>query len=744
MHRVPHTGKPRRALGLGLWVLAILLGGAAPLRLAAQPGTLQFKSLAFAGKEGGAPVSITVTRVNGSAGTVTVDFFTEDGTAMAGLDYVPTNGTLEFGPGVSSRTFTVAVLNDLRHEPAETVTLQLVNAGGGAIVGPGGQNATLTLADNDPCVFTLAPLSRSHGPEGGSGTVVVNATAGCLWTVDRSANWLGATPPGGEGSNVVTYFVDPNPGTAPRSATLRVGGRTFTVTQAGQPPPDVTKPVASVTVPASGARVTNLPLVVTGRATDAGGVALVEYRLENSLGTNAWLPADGTTNWSVTLPVLPPGANTVRVRATDAAGNLGLEVFRSFQHVVVSPLTLLVLGEGSVTPNLNGQLLEVGRTYTVTAAPRTANLFSNWTGGVATNHPTLSFRMQANLQLEANFVPNPFLPRRGAYNGLFLNAGPARHESAGFLTASTTDAGAYSAKLTLAGQVIPLSGRFALDGRATNLIARTGLNPVSVQWQLDLADPHGLIVGTVGDGNWSAQLRAHRALYSATTNPAPQAGRYTLLFPGDADPARAPAGTSVGSVTVDSSGRVSLSGTLADGTPVVQKTTLSQDGEWPLHVRLYQGAGEWLGWASFSEAVDRDLDGVLWWNRPAQAGGLLYPNGFAHAASLTGARHQPPTGPTDYLLNDTNLVAVFSAGNLQEPFANPLVLKPGNLVANLGTNRLTLSIVPSTGLFSGSVAVPGSSRTLLFKGALQAKGNYGAGFFTGTNEGGRVNLTPAP
>ena len=86
----------------------------------------------------------------------------------------------------------------------------------------------------------------------------------------------------------------------------------------------------------------------------------------------------------------------------------------------------------------------------------------------------------------------------------------------------------------------------------------------------------------------------------------------------------------------------------------------------------------------------------------------------------------------------------FTAGNLEAPFANELLLKTGNLFANLGTNRLTLSFAPSSGLFSGSVLVPGGTRTLLFKGALHHKGAYGEGFFPGTTEGGRVTLGPRP
>ena len=85
----------------------------------------------------------------------------------------------------------------------------------------------------------------------------------------------------GTGTVQVAYSVDPNPSTSQRSATLRIAGKTFTITQRGIPPPDVTKPTVTFLTPASGARVTNSPVTVTGKASDAGGVILVEFRLED-------------------------------------------------------------------------------------------------------------------------------------------------------------------------------------------------------------------------------------------------------------------------------------------------------------------------------------------------------------------------------------------------------------------------------------------------------------------------------
>src|SRR5213594_3107903 len=76
-------------------------------------------------------------------------------------------------------------------------------------------------------------------------------------------------------------------------------------------------------------------------------------------------------------------------------------------HVVsgpTSPLTVVTHGRGTVTPDYNGQELLVGNNYTITALPAPGFAFVNWTGGVTSSTARLTFTMQSNLVLEANFV----------------------------------------------------------------------------------------------------------------------------------------------------------------------------------------------------------------------------------------------------------------------------------------------------------------------------------------------------
>ena len=63
-----------------------------------------------------------------ASGTVTVEYDTVDGTAMAGQDYVGTSGRLSFEPGESSHTVSVTLVDDSLDDGGETFTLTLRNA----------------------------------------------------------------------------------------------------------------------------------------------------------------------------------------------------------------------------------------------------------------------------------------------------------------------------------------------------------------------------------------------------------------------------------------------------------------------------------------------------------------------------------------------------------------------------------------------------------------------------------------
>src|SRR5262249_31853856 len=75
----------------------------------------------------------TVALSTASSVPLGVSFGSSDGTASQLTDYTPTNGTLTFEPGVTTKTIFVPILNDAIAEGSETFTVNLSNPSGAVI-----------------------------------------------------------------------------------------------------------------------------------------------------------------------------------------------------------------------------------------------------------------------------------------------------------------------------------------------------------------------------------------------------------------------------------------------------------------------------------------------------------------------------------------------------------------------------------------------------------------------------------
>ena len=103
----------------------------------------------------GAVLEFAVKLSREPSSTVTVDYATSDGTAQAGADYTASSGTLNFAPGETAKTVTVAVLDDSHDEGSETLTLVLSNPSGAYLADA---EATGTIENSD--LMPQAWLSR--------------------------------------------------------------------------------------------------------------------------------------------------------------------------------------------------------------------------------------------------------------------------------------------------------------------------------------------------------------------------------------------------------------------------------------------------------------------------------------------------------------------------------------------------------------------------------------------------------
>jgi hypothetical protein len=121
-----------------------LVSTAAPV-----PSGLNLDAFAYTTSETAGQRIVSVTRTGEYNTPVTVHYETVDGTALAGSDYTASSGTLSFGPGEVSKSFSVPIVNDNVFDPGESFTVKLTDPAGGQAYLLNPSTATVAITDND-------------------------------------------------------------------------------------------------------------------------------------------------------------------------------------------------------------------------------------------------------------------------------------------------------------------------------------------------------------------------------------------------------------------------------------------------------------------------------------------------------------------------------------------------------------------------------------------------------------------
>jgi len=288
------------------------------------------------------------------------------------------------------------------------------------------------LIITNPVKITSQPASKSDVPVGS----VVTFNVGVSGSPPFTFQWYSGTTPLADTHDIsgsTTSNLTINPAKTNYAGSYYVvasnlyNSKTSAVATLTIDPVDTTKPTVSFTSPAAGAR-TNA-LVITGSASDNAQVTNVNYWVTDvdngrTVTNNgmAGLSTNGTTTktWSITNVFLP-GTNYVTVQSVDYSGNVSTLISREFFYQVKAPFILStnplssaggVTGVASVAGGpapTNGALLYIGEGYKLTAKPAKNWELTNWLVGtnIANSGTTLSFIMQSNLFIAANFVSIP-------------------------------------------------------------------------------------------------------------------------------------------------------------------------------------------------------------------------------------------------------------------------------------------------------------------------------------------------
>ncbi|MDB6121118.1 MAG: putative Ig proteinputative calcium-binding proteinFG-GAP repeat protein [Pedosphaera sp.] len=673
--------------------------------------------------------NISAGSANESAQTLTFIVTNNNNALFVVQPAISSSGTLTFRPKANN-------------SGSATVSVRLQDNGG---VGLGGTNQTsqtnftITVTPVLPTI-TKQPLSHTNSI-GTANTFSVTAVA----TTPLSYQWnFEGTPI--SGATTTSYTVGgiqlANQGSY--SVTVsNVGGLTLSSNALLTVLADSAIPLLAISIPTASSRISNNVATVRGTASDNVQVTNVLYRLNGgsyqaASTTNSW------KNWYAVLDgQLVGGTNTVTAKSIDYSGNQSLVATRSFFLVVNSALTIITNGVGTISTNIDGHLLEIGKTYSITALPGSGQVFSNWTGndGTLASTPKLTFTMKTNLELSANFVASPFTTNvAGTYNGLFYETNGVTFETSGFLTFTVNSNGVFSPKIYMEGKIYSASSiNFDPSGAAHLTVARLGKAALSVDLQLDLTGGSDTVTGTVSspvDG-WTAPYAGERAVFS-NTSPTPNAGKYTFIIPGSSDPTVAPVGHCYGVVTVSSNGLVSISGNLGDGTAEAQAsatTSIGKNGLWPLYMPLYSGKGSMISWISITNAsgVVTNITGTVnWIKKKTVPPSAYYPDGFTNTTDILASGYVSPTAGKRFSdLSDATII--IDGGDLLSPLIISVFLTTNNTVSVVGPNPnyLKMTIAPANGIVSGSFVDLDLNRTNTFKGAIIRDSIFASGEFLG-------------
>ncbi|EDN69795.1 Na-Ca exchanger/integrin-beta4 [Beggiatoa sp. PS] len=147
------------------------------------PGVLQFTETSYDISERGGSVTIAVSRTVGSQGPITVNYTTEDDTALAGEEYQNSQGELTWEAGeMGEKRFSIGLFDDTIQENDKRFKVFLSNPTGGAALKNNEQSVVVNIQDNDATTLQISTEEIY---------LVTESTGEVIMTVTRNGNGLG-------------------------------------------------------------------------------------------------------------------------------------------------------------------------------------------------------------------------------------------------------------------------------------------------------------------------------------------------------------------------------------------------------------------------------------------------------------------------------------------------------------------------------------------------------------------------
>lgn len=337
---------------------------------------------------------------------------------------------------------------------------------------------------------------------------------------------------------------------------------------------------------------------------------------------------------------------------------------------------------------------------------------------------------------------DPFHPQAGRLTAAVSYAGGARLAQ---IYATIAESGAVTGKATLMGQTVPFTGTLDLRGKMAVRLAPKGRAALTLTLQAQNAEGSFEIVLQDSTTSFNNKSNAYTDIttFSTKLNPCPLAGLYTLDF-GSAGMGVSMAGAA--SLKVDGAGIAQITGRLFDGTAFTTTGYIDSTARISCSAGLFQGLGGLgiSGWLPTSQGSVANLTTRL--TRPARSNDPTKLGGLTAYLTTNVCRYTPP-GKNEPLLDAWqagNAKAVLMGGPLMNTLTKALTITTaGKVTAPADAEKLKLTLVPATGVFTGTFTPPGQTKSLTIFGTLRdlpAMNGTGQGFFFNGLKGGQIML----
>jgi len=355
--------------------------------------------------------------------------------------------------------------------------------------------------------------------------------------------------------------------------------------------------IAITDSPPDHSRLTAASVLIRGIASDDLFLDRVVFQVNGG----PFSTANGTTNWSAMIGLVS-GTNVLAFQSVDLAGNFsGNSATRTFIFRE-SPVTVRINppGRGTVSPNLDGELLEHGKVYQMVARPASGFIFGGWSGGVSSNRPVLNFTMRPALGLTANFITNPFPELKGIYSGLIWETNGVRPESSGIFKINLTARGAFSGKLTIQNKTYPMRGQLDHTGLIRFAILRRPMTNLALTLLFDMSGANKVTGGV--ESEWSSVLRGNRVVSVAELDPGLRGKQFQFDLAIDDE--------KVGEGNLKAASALKIRGRILDER-FTQVLFPSASGESAFYRSWNRGGAVLLGWANVQNDPGALLRGDL-------------------------------------------------------------------------------------------------------------------------------------